>query len=87
MQTTEGIENPLPTLNAIHDFSQQEKGFAYMSAFVDPDTRLSLITGTSNNTFQIPNVPGSPAAERQSAVTSAFAFTAFNSAMLNENQY
>ena len=23
LQTTEGIENPLPTLNAIHDFSHQ----------------------------------------------------------------
>ncbi|HTV36681.1 MAG TPA: ligand-gated channel, partial [Xanthobacteraceae bacterium] len=34
LQTTEGIENPLPALNAIHDFTQQEKGFAYMSAFV-----------------------------------------------------
>ena len=36
LQTTEGIENPLPTLNPIHDFSQQERGFAYMSTFVDP---------------------------------------------------
>ena len=58
LQTTEGIENPLPTLNAIHDFSQQAKGFAYMSTFIDPATRLSLITGTSYNTFQIPNTPG-----------------------------
>ena len=58
LQTTEGIENPLPTLNAIHDFSQQEKGFAYMSTFVDPWTRLSLIAGTATTSFQIPNVPG-----------------------------
>ena len=51
LQTTEGIENPLPTLNAIHDFSSQEKGFAYMSTFVDPYTRLSLIAGTARQQF------------------------------------
>jgi TonB dependent receptor len=82
MQTTEGIENPLPTLNAIHDFSQQEKAFGYMSTFVDPDTRLSLITGTSYNTFQIPNVTGSS----PSVVPIPAAPATFNAAMLNENQ-
>ena len=51
LQTQEGIENPLPTLNAIHDFSQQDKGFGYMSTFVDPWTRLSLIMGTSTSEF------------------------------------
>ena len=79
LQTTEGIENPLPTLNAIHDFSQQERGFGYMSAFVDPSTRLSLITGTSYSTFQIPNVPGA-------ALYPAFPAATFDSTMLNENQ-
>ena len=39
LQTNEGIENPLPSYCPIHDFSQQEKGFAYMSTFVDPTTR------------------------------------------------
>jgi len=81
LQTTEGIENPLPTLNAIHDFSQQEKGFAYMSTFVDPSTRLSLIAGTSTSSFQIPNVPNQP-----TMLTSAFGVSSFNSAQLNENQ-
>jgi outer membrane receptor protein involved in Fe transport len=79
LQTTEGIENPLPSLNAIHDFSQQERGFGYMSTFVDPSTRLSLITGTSYNTFQIPNVPGAP-------LYGAFPAAAFDSTTLNENQ-
>ena len=88
LQTTEGIENPLPALNAIHDFTQQEKGFAYMSAFVDPATRVSLIAGTATSTFQIPNVPGQPVgAIGNPPVTSAFGITNFNSANLNENQY
>ena len=44
LQNTVGIENPTPAYNAIHDFTQQEKGFAYMSRpFVDPTSRLSLI--------------------------------------------
>jgi outer membrane receptor protein involved in Fe transport len=86
LQTTVGIENPTPAYNAIHDFSQQERGFAYMSAFVDPTTRVSLIAGTSNNNFQIPNVPGAPIGQN-GFVTNAFGVTSFDSALLNENQW
>ena len=87
LQTTEGIENTLPTLNAIHDFSQQERGFGYMSTFIDPSTRLSLITGTSYNTFQIPNQPGQPVGQMGNPpVTDVSGITTFNSALLNENQ-
>jgi outer membrane receptor protein involved in Fe transport len=85
LQNTVGIENPTPAYNAIHDFSQQGRGFAYMSAFVDPTTRISLITGTAVNNFQIPNVPGQPIGQSGN-VTSAFGATSFNSALLNENQ-
>ena len=46
LQNTVGIENPTPAYNAIYDFTQQDRGFAYMSAFVDPTTRVSLIAGT-----------------------------------------
>jgi len=84
-QNTEGIENPQPTLNAIHDFTQQEKGFAYMSAFVDPYTRLSLIAGTATNTFQIPNSPN--AALFPGIAVPVLGAGTFNSAQLNENQY
>jgi hypothetical protein len=87
LQTTEGIENPTPMLNAIHDFSHQASGFAYMSTFVDPATRLSLIAGTSYNTFQIPNNPGQPVGMNGNPpVTSAFGITNFDSSLLNENQ-
>ncbi len=86
LQTNEGLENPLPSYSPIHDFSQQEKGFAYMSTFVDPYTRLSLIAGSSTSKFQIPNVPGQPVG-LNGGVTSAFGVTTFNSAQLNENQY
>ncbi|MGA8903245.1 TonB-dependent receptor, partial [Bradyrhizobium sp.] len=86
LQNTVGIENPTPAYNAIHDFSQQDRGFAYMSAFVDPTTRISLIAGTAYNNFQIPNVPGAPTGQSATPVTNAFGTTSFNSAALNENQ-
>ena len=86
-QNTVGIENPTSSYNAIHDFTQQDKGFAYMSAIVDPTTRVSLIAGTSYNNFQIPNVPGAPIGMSGVPVTNAFGATSFDSAQLNENQF
>jgi len=81
LQTNEGIENPLPTLNPIHDFTRQEKGFAYLSTFLDPYTRVSLIAGTFTGNFQIPNSPGQP-----TMLTNAFGVTDFDSSKLNERQ-
>jgi outer membrane receptor protein involved in Fe transport len=81
LQNSLGIENPLPTLNAIHDFTRQEKGFAYLSTFLDPYTRLSLIAGTFTGNFQIPNSPNQP-----TMLTSAFGVTSFDSSKLNERQ-
>jgi outer membrane receptor protein involved in Fe transport len=86
LQNTVGIENPTSAYNAIHDFSQQDRGFAYMSAIVDPTTRVSLIAGTAYNNFQIPNNPGQPTGQSALPVTNAFGATNFNSAQLNENQ-
>jgi outer membrane receptor protein involved in Fe transport len=87
LQTDEGIENPTPSYYPIHDFSQQEKGFAYVSTFVDPVTRLSLIAGTATSTFQIPNVPGQPVGVNGNPpVTSVNGITSFDSALLNERQ-
>jgi hypothetical protein len=87
LQTNEGIENPTTSYSAIHDFSQQERGFAYMSTFIDPTLRLSLIAGTANNAFQIPNNPDQPVGSKGNpSVTSAYGITNFDSALLNENQ-
>ncbi len=85
LQTTWGLEPPTPAYNPIHDFSQQERGFAYMSAIVDPTTRVSLIAGTAINNFQIPDNPDQPIGQN-GFVTNAFGVTSFNSALLNENQ-
>ena len=83
LQTNEGIENSMPFLNPIHDFSRQERGFAYMSTFLDPYTRLSLIAGSFTANFQIPNVTNAPLFP--GIATPVFGFSNFDSSKLNEH--
>jgi outer membrane receptor protein involved in Fe transport len=75
-----GIENPTPAYNAIHDHTSQEKGFLYLSTVLDPTSRLTLISGVSNGSYQIPNNPG------QAPVNTAFGVSNFDSSQLNERQ-
>ena len=84
LQTNEGIENSTPFLNPVHDFSQQERGFAYLSTFLDPYTRLSLIAGSFTASFQIPNVFNAPLFP--GIATPVFGFSNFDSSKLNERQ-
>ena len=84
LQTNEGIESATPFLNPVHDFSRQERGFAYLSTFLDPYTRLSLIAGTYNANFQIPNVFNAPLFH--GIATPVFGFNSFDSSKLNERQ-
>ncbi len=58
LQNQIGIENPTPEKNAVHDNTRQTKGFAYLSHLLGDSSRLSLMLGTAQNRFQIPNVPG-----------------------------
>ncbi len=53
-----GIENPTAERNALHDHTNQTKSFGYLSRILDESSRVSFMFGTSNNSFQIPNVPG-----------------------------
>jgi hypothetical protein len=78
-----GIENPTSAPEAIHDLTKQERGFGYISTIIDPNTRISFITGASLAKFQIPNVPGGTAFP---GLTSAFGATNFDSTRLDENQ-
>lgn len=55
-----GIENPTAGFNALHDTTNQFHGLAYLSDIIDPDTRLSLILGGFDGSFQIPDNPASP---------------------------
>ncbi|RXH08979.1 TonB-dependent receptor [Bradyrhizobium guangzhouense] len=80
LQNNLGIENPTPSVNAIHDRTNQENGFLYLSTMIDPDSRLTFTSGVSNATFQIPNNPG------QAPVNTAFGVSNFDSSRLNEHQ-
>jgi outer membrane receptor protein involved in Fe transport len=75
-----GIENPTPSNEAIHDRTSQQKGFLYLSTAIDPNSRLTFMSGVSNGTYQIPNNPGQP------SNFTAFGVSDFNSAFLNEHQ-
>ena len=52
-----GIENPLPGPNALHDQTDQFKGFGYGSYLLNPTTKLSMMFGSYNGFFQVPNRP------------------------------
>jgi outer membrane receptor protein involved in Fe transport len=75
-----GLENPTPSYNAIHDHTDQQKGFAYLSTVIDPTMRLTFMSGTTSSQYQIPNNPG------QQPQFRAFGVSDFNSANLNETQ-
>ena len=82
LQNAEGIENPAPTRNAIHDDSQQPKGFAYVSGIIDPTSRLTAIFGATRSQFQIPQVAG----QTPSLGLTVNGISDFPSALINENQ-
>jgi outer membrane receptor protein involved in Fe transport len=77
-----GIESPDGSSNPIHDHSSQYHGFGYFEDILDGGNRLSLIVGTSNDKFQIPNQSGL----QPSLGLSVNGQTNFASADLNENQ-
>jgi len=82
LQNALGIENPAPTFNAIHDNSQQPKGFAYVSGIIDPTSRLTAIFGASRGQFQIPQIGG----QSPTLGLTVNGVSDFASAALNENQ-
>jgi outer membrane receptor protein involved in Fe transport len=82
LQNAEGIENPAPTRNAIHDDSQQPKGFAYVSGIIDPTSRLTAIFGATRSQFQIPQVAG----QTPMLGLTVDGVSDFSSALINENQ-
>ncbi len=76
-----GIENPTAGQAAIHDTTNQFHGLVWLSGILDPDTRISLILGGFDGSFQIPNNPGqTPLGFAVRGVST------FNSATLNETQ-
>ncbi len=79
-----GIENPAPTQNAIHDHTDQGKGFGYFSYLINPTSRLSVILSSYDGWFQIPNNPGQTP---NPAYLAGAGITGFDSSSLDEKQY
>lgn len=57
-----GFENPTGGVNALHNATRQGRGVVQLSYPVTETTRAILVAGTVQQRFQIPNVPGQPAA-------------------------
>jgi outer membrane receptor protein involved in Fe transport len=59
-QSQRGVEPPTPGPSAYHDRTFQGQAFSYLSYFLNPTTRLSLISGFALNHFEIPTNPNQP---------------------------
>jgi hypothetical protein len=87
LQDELGIENPTAGSSAIHDQTDQYRGFAYLSWILDDTSRLSLILGEAYNQFEIPNSAGQqPAVDGTGAPFVIPGGSGFDSASLNESQ-
>ena len=58
-----GIESPDGRTNPDHDHTRQDHGFGYFERILDDSNRVSVIVGTSDDKFQIPNLAGVHAAD------------------------
>jgi TonB-dependent receptor-like protein len=78
-----GIESPDASSEPLHDHATQLHSFGYFEYILDPDDRVSLVLGASNEQFQIPNQHGlQPTLGLEDDGT-----TQFLSNNLNENQH
>lgn len=76
-----GIENPTSSTRALHDYTNQYKGFGSISYLIDDTSRLNLLLSASYGDFQIPNNPNQPVGFTLDGVKP------FNSSQLDENQH
>ncbi len=56
--TALGVESPDGSSTPLHDASNQVQAFGYFDHIINESSRFSLILGTSQQTFQIPNRMG-----------------------------
>jgi outer membrane receptor protein involved in Fe transport len=83
LQNDLGIESPDGRSDPIHNHTQQFQGFAYIDHVIDANSKISVILGTSDQRFQIPNVSGELNGGLGYNVEGQ---TDFPSEQLNENQ-
>ena len=85
-----GLENPTSSANAIHDQTEQYRGFLYASRLLTDTSRLTLMGSANYSTFQIPNTPGLPVGTSPDGsvqwISQMSPPTNTDSSVLNENQ-
>ncbi len=81
-----GIQNPTSSVNPIHDTTNQYKGFADLSYLVSATTKLSLLLGSYDGTFQIPTRPGQTPDPNNLGILAQLGLAGYNSSTLNDNQ-
>jgi hypothetical protein len=83
LQNDLGIENPTSGSHAIHDDTEQTKGFADLSYLIDDSSRISLLLSGTYSDFQIPANPG----QKPLFALAGASPKNYNSSFLNENQH
>ena len=58
-----GIESPDGSADPLHDHTDQIQGFGFLDHIIDAQSSISLMFGTSDESFQIPNSRGLNAAD------------------------
>ena len=85
LQNDLGIESPDGSSTPLHDHTQQYHGFGYFEHIIDEGNRVTVIVGSADATFEIPNLRGVHAADVGPGLT-VNGETDFLSDLLDENQ-
>ena len=85
LQNDLGIESPDGRSTPLHDHTQQYHGFGYFEHLIDENNRVTLIAGSADASFEIPNLRGVHAADVGPGLT-VNGETDFLSDLLDENQ-
>jgi outer membrane receptor for ferrienterochelin and colicins len=78
-----GIESPDGSTDPLHDQSTQVHAFSYLEDILDPANRISVVLGSSDDAYQIPNQRGL----QPSLGLDVNGMTDYLSDKLNENQH
>jgi outer membrane receptor protein involved in Fe transport len=88
LNTSEGIENPTTSQNAIHDDSSQKRFFGTFNWYLDDLSQISLLAGSYRGKYKIPNNPNQTAVfSLQGISNSSSGASSIASVSLNEMQY
>ena len=88
LSTSQGIENPTTSQNAIHDDSSQKRFFGTFNWYLDDSSHMTLLAGSYRGKYKIPNNPNQTAAfSLQGVSDSNTGASSIASVSLNEMQY